>query len=377
VIGPPAEFLDVHLVHRIHPGLTLEVELRLGREIGVVFGPSGAGKTSILRLIAGLTRPASGRISLGDEVLFDATRGIERRLRDRRIGMIFQDDRLFPHLSVAANIRFGLKGWRREEADARSAEVAAMCGVERLMDRSPETLSGGERQRVGLARALAPRPRLLLCDEPVSALDLSSRHAMVRRLRDVQSVLAIPMLYVTHSVAEAVALGSRLFLLERGKIVAEGPPLDVLAAARRSDDGSIPFEGVLNVFSARVGAHAPEHNATRLRLDDGPELIVGFLDRPAGSSVVVQVRADDILLSRHPVAGLSARNQIPGTVERIVPRGTEAEAVIRTVGIAWIVSLVAPAVAQLELRPGAEVHMIVKARSCHVMDEGTAVHPRR
>ena len=185
-VALPAEVLDVHLRHRIHPGLTLEVELRLGREVGVVFGPSGAGKTSLLRLIAGLTRPDSGRVRLGDDTLFDATRGIDRRLRDRRIGMIFQDDRLFPHLSVAANIRFGLKGWRREEADARSAEVAAMCGVERLMDRSPETLSGGERQRVGLARALAPRPRLLLCDEPVSALDLTNRHAMVRRLRDVQ-----------------------------------------------------------------------------------------------------------------------------------------------------------------------------------------------
>ena len=129
------------------------------------------------------------------------------------------------------------------------------------------------------------------------------------------------MLYVTHSVAEAVALGSRLFLLERGKIVADGPPLDILAAARRSDDGSIPFEGVLNVFAARIEDHAPGHNATRLHLDDGPELIVGFLDRPAGSPLLVEIRADDILLARHPVSGLSARNQIPGIVERIVPRG--------------------------------------------------------
>ena len=186
------------------------------------------------------------------------------------------------------------------------------------------------------------------------------------------ATVAIPMLYVTHSAAEAVALGSRLFLLERGKIVAEGPPLDVLAAARRAGDGSIPFEGVLNVFSARVEDHAPEQNATRLRLDDGPELIVGFLDRPAGSTLLVEIRADDILLARHPVAGLSARNQVPGTVERIVRRGPEAEAVIRTGGLTWIVSLVEPAVAQLELEPGPEVHMIIKARSCHVIDDRDA-----
>ena len=146
--------------------------------------------------------------------------------------MIFQDDWLFPHLNVAANIRFGLKGWRRDEAEARLAEVAALCGVEQLLDRQPETLSGGERQRVGLARALAPRPRLLLCDEPVSALDLANRHALLERLRAVQRAVAIPMLYVTHSPAEAIALGSRLFLLEEGRIVAEGPPLDVLATSR-------------------------------------------------------------------------------------------------------------------------------------------------
>jgi molybdate transport system ATP-binding protein len=372
VSGPSSDVLDVRLAHRVHPGLTLEAALRIGPEVGVVFGPSGAGKTTLLRLIAGLVRPESGRIDLGGETLFDSTSGIDRRLRDRRIGMIFQDDRLFPHLSVASNIRFGLKRWPRSEADSRLAEVAAMCGVDRLMDRSPETLSGGERQRVGLARALAPRPRLLLCDEPVSALDLANRHLMVRRLREVQAVSRIPMVYVTHSVAEAVALGSRLFLMERGRIVAEGPPLDVLAAARRSGDGSIPFEGVLNVFSARVVDHAREHSSTRLRLDDGPELIVGFLDRPAGSPVLVEVRADDILLSRQPVSGLSARNQLPAIVERVVPRGPEAEAVIRTGGLTWIVSLVAPAVAQLGLEPGVAVHMIVKARSCRVIVDAAA-----
>ena len=197
--------------------------------------------------------------------------------------MIFQDDWLFPHLSVAANIRFGLKGWRRDEADARLAEVAALCGVERLLDRSPETLSGGERQRVGLARALAPRPRLLLCDEPVSALDLANRHAMFDRLRDVQRAEAIPMLYVTHSAGRghraglaAVPAGARAESSPRGRRWTSSP------RPRRIGDGSIPFEGVRNVFPARVEDHAPEQDASRLRLDDGPELIVPFLDRPAG-----------------------------------------------------------------------------------------------
>ncbi len=334
-----------------------------------MFGPSGAGKTTLLRLIAGLTTPHAGHVRLEGEALFDATSRVNQALRRRRIGMIFQDDCLFPHLSVAANIRFGLKGWRRSLADARLTEVAALCGVERLMDRVPSTLSGGERQRVGLARALAPRPRLLLCDEPVSALDLPNRHAILDRLRAVQRVEAIPMLYVTHSTSEAIALGTRLFLLEQGRIVAEGPPLDVLSQASRPVDGSISFEGVRNVFPARIESHVPEHGASRLRLVDGPELIVGTLDRPAGSRVLVEIRADDILLARHPIVGLSARNQVPGTVQRIVLHGPEAEAVVHTGGLAWIVSLVASAVEQLDLRPGSEVQMIVKARSCHVLGE--------
>ncbi len=180
--APPGEVLDVHLIHRVHPALLLEVSLRLGREIGVVFGPSGAGKTTLLRLIAGLITPQQGHVRLESETLFDAASRVNQPLRRRRTGMIFQDDCLFPHLTVAANIRFGLKGWTGDLAEARQAEVATLCGVERLMDRVPSTLSGGERQRVGLARALAPRPRLLLCDEPVSALDLSNRHAILDRL---------------------------------------------------------------------------------------------------------------------------------------------------------------------------------------------------
>ena len=185
--------------------------------------------------------------------------------------MIFQDDCLFPHLNVAGQYSLRAQGlaarpgrqpgWPKWPRSAAWSDC--WTGV-------PATLSGGERQRVGLARALAPRPRLLLCDEPVSALDLANRHALLERLRAVQRAEAIPMLYVTHSPAEAIALGSRLFLLEQGRIVAEGPPLDVLAAAGARRRGSIPWEDVRNVFPARIVGHAPEQGATRLQLDDGP-----------------------------------------------------------------------------------------------------------
>ena len=360
MIAPPSSTLEVDLSWS-PPGspLTIDVSLRLGAESGILFGPSGAGKSSILRLIAGLERPLSGLVRLGDEILFDSTAGINRPLRKRRIGLIFQDDLLFPHLDVAANLRFGLKGWTRSEADSRVAEVAKLCGVGHLLPRRPETLSGGERQRVGLARALAPRPRLLLCDEPVSALDMAARDILIDRIRSVQQSEQIPVLYVTHSPSEAVALGSRLFLLDRGKVVDRGPPLDVLARA-----SGVPMEGVHNRFDAKVEIDGRAE--TTLRLDDGPTLIVPALDRRVGSTAVVRVRADDILIARGPITGLSARNVLPGTVERVIGSGSEAEVLVRTGGVVWIVSVVAPALDALGLCAGVPVDIIIKARSCHV-----------
>jgi molybdate transport system ATP-binding protein len=362
-----AEVLDVRVQYRVHPALSLDVSLRLGREIGVVFGRSGAGKTTLLRLIAGLATPKAGRVQLEGTVLFDSQMRVALPLRHRRIGMIFQDDCLFPHLKVAANICFGLKGLQPREAKGRLAEVAALCGVEHLLERGPETLSGGERQRVGLARALAPRPRLLLCDEPVSALDLPNRHALLERIRAVQRTEGIPMLYVTHSPAEAIALGSRLFLLEEGRIAAEGPPLDVLAAARTGAAAPSPWEDVRNIFPACIVGETSDQRASRVKLDNGPELIVPLLDYTPGERVVVEIRAEDILVARQPICGLSARNQVVGTVERIIPNGPDAEAIVRTDGITWIVSLMSPAVDQLELGPGIPVQLVVKARSCHVI----------
>jgi molybdate transport system ATP-binding protein len=362
-----SEFLEARVVHRIQESLTVDVSLSLGCETGILFGPSGSGKTTLLRLIAGLARPALGRVCLGGKILFDSAAHIDEPLRNRRIGMIFQDDRLFPHLSVAANIRFGLKGWQRKPAHDRLTEVAALCGVEHLLGRMPETLSGGERQRVGLARALAPHPRLLLCDEPVSALDLANRHALLEQLRKVQQALAIPMLYVTHSPAEALAIGSRLFLLEAGRIVAAGTPLDVLSMSGDAPAGSNTWEGFRNVFPARITNHDEALFASRLELEGGPSLTVPSLEHPVGTRVLVAVRADDVLLSREPLTGLSARNQIAGQVERLVRHGPEAEVIVRTGKLAWIVSVVEIALEELAISPGAPIQLIIKARSCHIL----------
>ncbi len=354
--------LDVNL-QWTPPGssLTLDVAFQLDAQAAILFGSSGAGKSSILRLIAGLERPRSGHVRLNGDTLFESSRHINEPLRRRRIGLIFQDDLLFPHLSVAANIQYGLKTWPRVEREKRTAEVADLCGVGHLMGRDPATLSGGERQRVGLARALAPRPRLLLCDEPVSALDLAARDLLIDRISAVQRAEGIPMLYVTHSPVESVTLGSWLFRIDAGQIVDQGPPLDVLARG-----GKVELTGVDNRFTAVVESHDEHGRESTLHLNGGTRLVVPKQNTPSGQPVIVRIRADDILLARGMIEGLSARNVLPGVVDRVIVHGAEAEVLVKTGEIRWIVSVVTPALETLGLCAGVSVHMIVKARSCHV-----------
>ncbi len=357
--------LDARVVRQVHPGLTVDVAIRLGDEVGVLFGPSGAGKSTLLRLIAGLTRPDDGRVALAGDVLFDASRRINAPLRRRRIGMIFQDDRLFPHLDVSGNVGFGLRGASRAERNRRVAEVAALCGVSTLLDRAVVTLSGGERQRVGLARALAPRPRLLLCDEPVSALDLAGRRRLLDRLRGVQRAEGIPVLYVTHSPSEAIALGTRLFLMESGRIVAEGAPADVLTRAGGRASLS-HLEGIRSVFIGVVADHGPDGEWTRVTLDGGPSVFAAHVDLPAGTRVDVEVDGDEILLAVGPVSGLSARNQIAGRIEAVSIHGREAEVIVRAGVTRWLASTLASTPAAMGLDPGRPVTMIIKARGVRV-----------
>jgi len=195
------------------------VSLVLGRgAIGVLIGPSGCGKTSLLRLVAGLERPQAGRIELEGEVLEDASLRIHQAPERRRIGMVFQDYALFPHLSIAENVAFGIADWARAEREARVAQMLDLVGLAHAAKRAPHQLSGGQQQRVALARALAPRPRLLLLDEPFSSLDVDLRERLAQEVRTILKESATTALLVTHDQLEAFAVGDVIGVMNKGRL---------------------------------------------------------------------------------------------------------------------------------------------------------------
>ena len=359
--------LDVAIRRQIHPGLTIDVSIRVGRELGVLFGASGAGKTSILAMIAGLQTPDQGTIKIDGISFFDRSRNLNLRLRDRKVGYVFQHDVLFPHLDVEANLRYGLKGMAPSKINARVLEICELCGIHPLLHRRIATLSGGERQRVGLARAIAPHPRLLLCDEPVSALDLDARYRLLSRLQEIGRAESIPVLLVTHAVDEALTFGDRLFLLDQGRVAAQGRPDEILAelSTRRFLNAS----RLQNVFAGVVALQDPERRSTTILLNGGTSLVVSWVDRPVGASIFVRVDSEEIVLARGPLGPLSARNLISGTVDRILIHDFVAEVAVRVNTLIWVVGIIEATIYSLDLKVGDPVQMIIKARSCRPLIE--------
>ena len=219
--------LEVRLYRRL-PGFTLDVEWTGGEGVAALFGPSGAGKTLTLQCLAGLLRPDAGRIVIDGRVLFDSEAGTDLPPQRRRVGYVFQGYALFPHLSVADNIGFGLRDRPRAEARRRTTEVIARMGLEGLEGRSPRDISGGQRQRVALGRALAPDPALLLLDEPLSALDAPLRSSLRDELRQILSDWGTAAVLVTHDFTEAYRLGDRIVVYEDGRVIQAAPRAELL-----------------------------------------------------------------------------------------------------------------------------------------------------
>ena len=206
----------------------LELDVTLSAHVTAVFGPSGAGKTSLLEVVAGLRHPERGRIVLSGRVLDDAAAGVRVPPRQRAVGYVTQDDSLFPHLSVARNLRYGAGRGVARKAPLGEDRVVETLGLASLLERSPATLSGGERRRVALGRALLSAPEILLLDEPLSGLDRPLKERVLEHLLKVKAAFPLPILYVTHEAAEVAALADEVLVLDAGHLAARGSPADVL-----------------------------------------------------------------------------------------------------------------------------------------------------
>ncbi len=325
-----------------------------------LFGASGAGKSTLLALLAGELRPDRGRIVLDGEVVADAATGLHRPLEQRRIAWVFQDGRLFPHLDVARNLDYGLARLPRGAAVRFARErVIEVLGLGALLGRWPHSLSGGERQRVAIGRALLAQPRLLLLDEPLASLDAPRRLEILGFLERARREFPLPMVYVTHSLAEVLRIADRMVLLDQGRVVAAGAPaelagrVDTPLLASRADAGAL--------LVGRVAGHEPDAAASRLDLGDA-SLVTPRLDAPVGAEVRAYVLASEVMIATEAPRGLSVRNVLPATVIRLAdrPDGTVLLE-LACAGQRLLAAVSRGAVAELGLRPGLAVFALVKS----------------
>lgn len=350
----------------------IEVRLRLRRgafdldvafasegRLVALFGRSGAGKTTIVQAIAGAARPDAGLVRVDGTVLLDTAGGIDVPVERRGIGVVFQDARLFPHMTVAGNLRFGLDRARGRSLGIGFDAVVDLLGIGRLLDRRPHALSGGERQRVALGRALLAQPRLLLMDEPLAALDGARKAEILPYVERLRDELAVPIVYVSHALEEVVRLATDVVLLAEGRVLAAGPLATVLSGADLA-----PIVGGLDigtVLDCNVVHARDAHGLATLRFADG-DLRVPALDLADGARVRARIPARDVALALSRPMDVSITNRLPGMVGAVVPVGDAMAKVAVDLGSTRLWALVTrEAVERLALAPGVQVWAMVKA----------------
>jgi molybdate transport system ATP-binding protein len=309
-------------------------------------------------------RPDSCRIAIGEKILVDTRSGLWLAPEHRQVGLVFQDSRLFPHMSVRTNLCFGMR--RVARGSVRFDDIVDLLGIGLLLDRRPHTLSGGERQRVAIGRALLAQPHLLLMDEPLASLDAGRKAEILPYLTRLKTALPLPVLYVTHALDEAAQLADSLVLVAAGHVVAYGAVAEVAARADlplalRDDAGAL--------LLCRVAENDPNRALTRLE-GAGATFWIPLLDHPIGTSCRIRVPAREVILAGQPPEAISLHNVVPGTVRRIAPDPVRRSVVVE-VGLpeGGLLSRVTPdAVARLALSPGSPVLALIKSTSIEVWD---------
>lgn len=352
-------------LQKMHGEFNLRVNFTAAPGITILFGASGAGKTTVLDCLAGLVTPDSGAIRVGGDALFDSARGINLPSRRRRIGYVFQDLALFPHLTTEQNIQYGIGRLPESLRRERSAAILESFRIAHLRSRKPSEISGGERQRVALARALVTDPQVLLLDEPLAALDGATKSKIVDDLRAWNQSHLIPILYVTHSRDEVFALGERVLVLENGRIVAQGTPHEVMSAPRQETVAQLA--GFENIFDATVVSTNEARGTMTCKLSgSNVELETPLVRAATGTELRIGIRAGDILLATVQPVGLSARNLIPGRVISLATHDVIVEARIDC-GSEIKVHLTLAARDSLQLQQDRQVWLVIKTHSCHLM----------
>jgi molybdate transport system ATP-binding protein len=347
--------VEVALRHNFG-AFSLDVAFEIER-VGVttLFGPSGAGKTSVINAIAGLFRPDEGRIAIDGRVVLDTKAGVFVPARERHTGYVFQDARLFPHMNVENNLRFG---WRRAQKPVSENEIArviALLGLSHLLTRSPKALSGGEKGRVALGRALLASPDILLLDEPLAALDAARRSEILPYLERLRDETKLPMIYVSHAVDEVARLADEIVVLRDGRSVEQGSVFDLLT---RMGTGIDPLGAVLD---AKVQSHHPADGLTVLSFDGG-QLIVSQIARPVGARVRIRVRAEDIMLACEEPRAISANNVLRARVTAIrQDDGPQADVQLACGATRLVARITRASVARLGLAEGAPIFAIIKS----------------
>jgi molybdate transport system ATP-binding protein len=327
--------------------------------VTALFGPSGAGKSTLVQAIAGLLRPDAGRITLDGATVVDVAAGRFVPARHRGIGCVFQDGRLFPHLSVRDNLLFGARRAGGRRGSVGFDDVVALLALGPLLGRRPRRLSGGERQRVALGRALLTAPRLLLLDEPLSALDAELKGEILPFLAAVRDEARVPMVYVSHALDEVTRLADTLVLLERGRVRAAGPIEDVLTRLELVD--ATGPRGAGAVIETVVAAHDDDDQLSELAFAGGT-LVVPRLDAAPGTVVRVRIPATDVAVARGPVGATSINNVLAAKIAAIRERAdTHADLRLEVGGTSLLARITRRSLRRLALVEGEAVAALIKS----------------
>ncbi len=350
--------LEIALKHSFD-GFDLDVSIKAPAGITVLFGRSGAGKTTIVNAVAGLLRPDSGRIAADGWELFNSSSSLWLPPQKRRLGYVFQEARLFPHLTVRQNLAYGRwfapRHLRREDM----GRIVEMLGIGPLLERRPGTLSGGEKQRVAIGRALLASPRLILADEPLAALDEARKAEILPYFERLRDEVSVPILYVSHAAAEVARLATTVIALENGRVARQGPATDVLSDPAVTPLGAREAGALLE---ARVVTHHPD-GISELSTG-GVALLVPRVDFAPGTALRVRIEAQDVMIARQRPVGISALNILPATLRSLRLGDGPGALVQLDVGSNLVLARITKRSAlALDLQPGAQVFAVIKAVS--------------